>query len=78
MLNFISLIFLGVFVSPSDLVIIKSPQIINIGRWYDMEYCPPNMYAVGMQLKIQEILGADDYTGLNGVTLYCDFLNSCG
>ena len=77
MLNFVSLIFLGVLVWPSDLIIIKSPQITNIGRWYDMEYCPDNMYAVSMQLKIQNYQGSNDDTGLNGVALYCQPLNLC-
>ena len=41
-----------------------------------MEYCPDDMYAVGMQLKIEEYQGIGDDTGLNAVALICQPLNS--
>ncbi|KAE9546989.1 hypothetical protein FO519_009798, partial [Halicephalobus sp. NKZ332] len=76
MLNFIALLFLGALVWPSDSVILKSFHLNGVGKWHAMEHCPPNMYAVGKQLKIEENQGFGDDTGLNAVALYCDFLNS--
>ncbi|PAV61159.1 hypothetical protein WR25_22488 [Diploscapter pachys] len=75
MLNIISLLFLGALVRPSDSVIIKSPKDTNWGKWHNMEYCPPKMYAVGVQLKVDEDQVIDK-TGLNAVALYCNPLNS--
>ncbi|KAE9546935.1 hypothetical protein FO519_009853 [Halicephalobus sp. NKZ332] len=74
--KFISLLLLGALILLSDSVIIKSFHLNNFGKWHDMDHCPPNMYAVGKQLKIEEDQGYGDDTGLNAVGLYCEPLNS--
>ena len=76
MLKIISLLFLGALVCPFDSVIIKSLKVTNWGDWYKMEYCPSDMYVVGIRVKIDEDQ-VDDKTGLNAVALYCNPLNSC-
>ncbi|KAE9547242.1 hypothetical protein FO519_009546, partial [Halicephalobus sp. NKZ332] len=74
MLKFITLLFLGILVLPSDSVIIKSQKTTNDGDWNEMNYCPPDMYAVGWEIKSDR--SPLDITALNGVALYCEFLNS--
>ena len=76
MLKIISLLFLGALVRPSDSIIIKSPKMTDWGDWHRMEYCPPGMYAVGAQLKVDEDQVINK-TGLNAVALYCNPLDSC-
>ncbi|KAE9547280.1 hypothetical protein FO519_009508 [Halicephalobus sp. NKZ332] len=74
MLNFIGLIFFGALVWPSDSVIVKSRTFTNYGEWYDMEYCPDGMYAMGVNAKYDK--DTVDITYLNGVAFYCEPLNS--
>lgn len=73
MLKFIGLLFLGALVWPSDCsVIIESRQLTAYGDWYEMQYCPDYMVAVGMRIKAERDQRGGDDTGLNAVALYCD------
>ena len=36
------------------------------------EYCPPNSWAVGFNVKLERSCGTCDDTGLDGIKLYCD------
>ena len=76
MLKLITLLLLGALLGPSDSIVIKSPVVTNFGDWYNMEYCPADMYAVGIQVKIEEEQQRGDDTALNGIALFCQPLNT--
>ena len=76
MLKFISLLLLGALIHSSDSMVIRSPVLTSYGDWHGMQYCPDNMYAVGMQIKAEGDQRGGDDTGLNAVALYCQPLNA--
>lgn len=52
---------------------IQSEFITNWGSWNDPEYCPPNSFAIGFNVKID----SSGSTGLNAIKLICnDNLNT--
>jgi len=50
--------------------ILASERVTDFGEWGGWEYCPPNTYVVGLELKIEELKSGDN-TGLNAIRLFC-------
>lgn len=69
----LSVIYLEKSISSREVVQrLQSPRVTNWGQWGKLDFCPPNSWVSGMNLKTQAQQGwTRDDTGLNGIQLQC-------
>jgi len=54
--------------------LIESPKATDWGTWGEIDSCPLETFAIGMQLKVEAGKGFKDDTGLNGIKFFCSKL----